>query len=263
MAALRVLFLHGLESGPGGTKARLLAAHFDCTTPAMPTADFEACVALQAERLRRLQPDVVIGSSFGGAVAVALLQRGIWKGPTLLLAPAAAHYGLAAELPGDVRVRIVHATADIVVPVEESRALARSGSAGCVRLIEVDDDHRLSALVASGRLVALVRDLGAETATRANRGPLDRHIAVFFEEATLWPVLFVLLVHVVLAGGLLLLGAFRQHDPGWIAVLALLAVISGDGVRRARQRGRAAGWVAALWTLSALCAIAGDRLGVL
>jgi hypothetical protein len=259
MAPLRVLFLHGLESGPGGTKASLLARHFDCTTRAMPTDDFEACVALQAEAAQRLRPDVVVGSSFGGAVAVALLQRGLWQGPTLLLAPALVSYGLAAELPPGVPVWIVHATADGVVPVDGSRALARSGTPELVRFFEVDDDHRLSALAKSGRLPTLVRELGAG----AQSPGLSRHILVFFEDAALWPVLFVLVVHVSLAGGLLLLGAFRQRSPAWIAVLALLAVMSGDAIRRARRRGRAAAWFAALWGLSALCALAGHRLGVL
>jgi pimeloyl-ACP methyl ester carboxylesterase len=169
MASLRVQFIHGLESSPQGTKARLFAEHFDARTPAMDTSDFEGCVALQAEVLREFRPDVLVGSSFGGAVAVALLQRGLWRGPTLLLAQAALHYGIAPELPEGVRVWLVHGSRDALVDPDESRRLARSGTPGLVRAIELDDDHPLSETVRSGRLLALVRELCAAAAADAAR----------------------------------------------------------------------------------------------
>ena len=86
---MRVQFIHGLEGSPQGSKARVLAEHFDAITPAMDTKDFAGCVATQAEVIGSFRPDVLVGSSFGGAVAVALLMRGDWRGPTLLLAQAA------------------------------------------------------------------------------------------------------------------------------------------------------------------------------
>src|ERR1700754_4388730 len=89
---LRVQFAHGLESSPQGNKAKLLAQHFATETPAMNTRDFESCVALHAGTLMRFRPDVLVGSSFGGAVAVTLLERGLYRGPTLLLAQAARMY---------------------------------------------------------------------------------------------------------------------------------------------------------------------------
>jgi predicted esterase len=155
----RVQFVHGLEGSPQGTKARLFATHFEARTPAMDTSDFEACVRVQAESLAAFQPDVLVGSSFGCAVVVALLERGHWRGPTLLLAQAAVHYDPAARLPEGVPVWLVHGLRDELVPVEESRALARTGSPGLVRLLEVDDDHPLSATVESGRLLAIVGEL--------------------------------------------------------------------------------------------------------
>jgi len=77
------------------------------------------CVAIQSEVLRNgsgegissgiqgldeageFVPDVVVGSSFGGAVALLLVLAGEWKGPTVLLAPAwgrLARYAGAREL---------------------------------------------------------------------------------------------------------------------------------------------------------------------
>ena len=159
MSRIRVQFIHGLEGSPQGSKARLLAEHFEACTPAMDTTDFEACVAVQAETVRTFGPDVLVGSSFGGAVAVALLQRGLWRGPTLLLAQAAIHYDAEACLPESVRVWLVHGRGDTLVDPEDSRRLAATGSPELVRLLEVDDDHPLSDLTGSGRLVELVQEL--------------------------------------------------------------------------------------------------------
>jgi pimeloyl-ACP methyl ester carboxylesterase len=158
--ALRVQFIHGLESSPQSTKATVLAEHFEALTPAMQTDDFEGCVATQYEALTTFRPDVVVGSSFGGGVAVALLQRGLWTGPTLLLAQAALRQGHAAELPEEVPIWLVHGTRDDIIDPEESRVLAQAGSADYVKLIEVDDDHPLRASVADGSLVAWVTALG-------------------------------------------------------------------------------------------------------
>ncbi|NWG72913.1 MAG: hypothetical protein HXY23_15095 [Parvularculaceae bacterium] len=63
-----------------------------------------------------------------------------------------------------MRVWLVHGVRDDIVPPEDSRILARSGTRGLVRLFEVDDDHPLSATVESGRLIELVRELAAEAA---------------------------------------------------------------------------------------------------
>ena len=52
------------------------------------------CTALIAKELRRRPPDVVVGSSWGGAVALRCLEDGLWAGPSLLLAPAVSAKGL-------------------------------------------------------------------------------------------------------------------------------------------------------------------------
>jgi predicted esterase len=161
VSELRVQFVHGLEGSPQGRKARLLAEHFLASTPAMDTSDFEACIRVQADEIDRFGPDVLAGSSFGGAVAVALLQRGLWRGPTLLLAQAAKHQGIELTLPENVRVWIVHGTSDDLVDPAESRALAGTGTPRLVRLLEVEDDHPLSRSTASGELLRWVRELHA------------------------------------------------------------------------------------------------------
>jgi predicted esterase len=154
---LRVQFIHGLEGSPQGTKARVLAEHFEAETPAMDTSDFDACVALQRETLERFAPDVLVGSSFGGAVALELLWQGAHAGPTLLLAQAAFHLGKRRSLPEGARVLLVHGSRDDIVDPEDSRKLAATGTAGAVELLEVDDEHSLSASVQRGELLTWVR----------------------------------------------------------------------------------------------------------
>lgn len=157
MSVRRVQFVHGLESGPGGSKARYLAAHFpEALTPEMNTKDFEDSIRVQERAIRANPPDVLVGSSFGGAVAVALLQRGLWNGPTLLLAPAVKHFGLEPWLPENVRVLIVHGTRDAVVDIETSRVLEKSGTPGFVAMMELDDEHRLQSVLEGELLSELV-----------------------------------------------------------------------------------------------------------
>jgi pimeloyl-ACP methyl ester carboxylesterase len=154
---LSVQFVHGLESSPTGDKARYLARHFDSVTPAMNTSDFEGSIAVQAAELVLRPPDVLVGSSFGGAVALALVARGLHRGPTLLLAPAHRHFGVEERIPPGVPVLIVHGIRDTVVDIAGSRALSATGTGGIVRLVEVDDEHRLGTLAQSDALANLVR----------------------------------------------------------------------------------------------------------
>ena len=259
-------FIHGLEGSPQGSKARALAAEFEITTPAMDTRNFEACVAQHAETIRRFEPDVLVGSSFGGAIALALLQREQWSGPTLLLAQAGQRQGLRAKIPPGVRVWLVHARGDDVVPVADSRRLARSGTPGFVRLFEVDDDHALHAFVTSGRLVSMVRELSAvkDGAVDAGTPPgrFERLVAPFFEEPTLWPVLFVLAAHAVLIGAVLLAFGLRSHNLFALGALAVAVVMSGDVLIRRWRAGifGRIGWsVVLLWVLSAISAVLATR----
>ena len=158
---MRVLFVHGLMSSPKGTKAVYLAERFEARTPAMNVGDFMGCVAQQAAEIEAFDPDVVIGSSFGGAVVLTLLRQDLWTGPTLLLAQAALKMDEDAALPEGVPVLLVHGTRDSVVPIGHSRQLAKTGTPSLVRLIEVDDEHRLVDLVESDRLADLVREAHA------------------------------------------------------------------------------------------------------
>lgn len=153
---LRVQFAHGLESSPGSAKALYFDKRFDAVTPAMNTSDFEACVTVHADEIAAQEPDVLVGSSFGGAVVLALIQRGFYAGPSLLLAPA-FRGRVEARIPDGLRVLVVHGKRDTVVPIEDSRELVKTGTDGSVALVEVDDDHMLGSLLESDELAMLVR----------------------------------------------------------------------------------------------------------
>ena len=156
---IRVLFIHGLESSPQSRKAKVLATAFDAVTPGMDTSDFEGCVQQQAEAISAHAPHVVVGSSFGGAVLAALMQRGLWTGPSLFLAQAALKRGLEPALPDTASVVIVHGRQDDVVDPEDSRRLAAANNRSSVMLIEVEDDHSLHASTANGQLIEWIKQL--------------------------------------------------------------------------------------------------------
>jgi pimeloyl-ACP methyl ester carboxylesterase len=149
VAALAVLALGVWQRGSSGFVIAVVFLFViqRFVRPAVMRRIFRRSVAVQLELLAREPVDVVVGSSFGGAVALELINRGAWKGQTLLLCPA--HRLVAARgwtpsptLPADARqVTVVHGRQDETVPLEHSRSLVRGTAA---TLIEVDDDHRLT-----------------------------------------------------------------------------------------------------------------------
>ena len=68
---MKVLFLHGWTSVPGGVKPTYLAGcGHTVINPALPDEDFAAAVKIAQAEFDRHQPDAVVGSSRGGAVAM-------------------------------------------------------------------------------------------------------------------------------------------------------------------------------------------------
>jgi hypothetical protein len=57
------------------------------------------CVAVAEEAILSFRPDIVVGYSWGGGIMYYLIERGIWTGPCLLLAPAAHLIAWHAGLP--------------------------------------------------------------------------------------------------------------------------------------------------------------------
>lgn len=153
-----IVFLHGLESGPGGRKARWLAARYDVAVPSLTTHDWRLACAQAATAVADARPALVIGSSFGAAILLHLLQGGAWRGPSLLLAQAGGKLGLPDALPAGVPVWLVHGDRDEIIPFEDSERLAASSASA--RLIRVPGgDHRLNDTLEDGQMTSWIADL--------------------------------------------------------------------------------------------------------
>jgi hypothetical protein len=243
---IRVLFIHGLESHPNGSKTKLLREQgFEVVAPNMHMAlwqwrrrnsairqvvrlleprlvlagavgltaigikrsspwmlagtagltlgwgalrakaifakalgkSFDDCVAIVRDTLRNEPIDVVVGSSWGGAVAVELLAAGAWAGPTALLAPAVhrvavrSRRGDGSEMSAKLRaldnigpVIVFHDPTDDTVPFADSVALTQDSH---LELRSVDaGGHRLLGLLTNGELKEALQCLVREPASQ-------------------------------------------------------------------------------------------------
>lgn len=138
--ALRILFLHGWQSTPGGVKPVWLADHgHEVLNPALDDDDFEAALRTAELIFRQSPPDVIVGSSRGGAVAMNMQAVGV---PCVLLCPARRTYGTADRLAP--RSLVLHSRHDDVVPFADSEELIRRSGCSPGTLIETGHDHRLA-----------------------------------------------------------------------------------------------------------------------
>ena len=137
---MKILFLHGWQSVPGGVKPTYLARHgHEVIDPKLPDEDFEEAIRIAQAELDTHKPEVVVGSSRGGAVAMNLHSE---SARLVLLCPAWKKWGTAKTVkPGTV---ILHSRADDVVPFADSEELVRSSGLPASVLIEVGNDHRLA-----------------------------------------------------------------------------------------------------------------------
>ena len=184
-----ILYLHGLASSPKGRKADFLGKRFaadgfrivapDLNVPSFERLSFDAIVNRAAQAQVECAPAIIVGSSLGALVALALAQRsGPSSPPLVLIAPALSfgerwrsklsegesvdlfHHGqgktlpvhrqffegMAAlaveEAPPPVPVSIVMGTRDESVPFEQvDQAWARWEKSG--RLVAGSRFHRV------------------------------------------------------------------------------------------------------------------------
>jgi hypothetical protein len=137
---MTILFLHGWQSVPGGVKPMFLARHgHEVINPKLPDEDFHEAVRIAQAEFDKHPPDVVVGSSRGGAVAMDLNCEAI---RLVLLCPVWKKWGTARTVkPGTV---ILHSRADDVVPFAHSEELVRNSGLPASALVEVGTDHRLA-----------------------------------------------------------------------------------------------------------------------
>ena len=147
---MRLMFCHGLESGPIGKKSvTLREAGYEVEAPDCRDMDLDARVALISARLLAAPDDVplVVGSSFGGiaglAAAIKAAEQGVRVPALVLCAPALLRVVTGMrDLTPPAPITIVHGRGDDVIPIDVSREYAEAHPG--VKLVEVDDDHRLA-----------------------------------------------------------------------------------------------------------------------
>jgi predicted alpha/beta hydrolase family esterase len=133
---MKILFLHGLESSPNSTKATFLRdSGHEVIAPELDRDDWDQSVSAARRAITVHEPDVVVGSSRGGAVAMAAMP----SAPLVLVAPAWAIYAPWATVSG--RTTVIHSRDDDIIPYEESEKLRKLFG---VELIEAGISHRMS-----------------------------------------------------------------------------------------------------------------------
>lgn len=145
-----IVFSHGQESGPWGTKIKVMAETARSLGCEADSVDYQG-IADPSERVDKLisyceplnSPLILVGSSMGGHVATAAADTVNAVG-LFVLAPAYYMPGYEDLTPSAPKmpVSIVHGWNDDVVPVENSIRWASESKA---TLHIVDGDHRLTA----------------------------------------------------------------------------------------------------------------------
>ena len=137
---MKILFLHGWTSVSGGRKPTFLKdSGHTVINPALPDDDFEEAVRIAQTEYDQHHPDVVVGSSRGGAVAMSIDSQDT---PLVLLCPAWRKWGTATTVKPNTT--ILHSRKDDVVPFEDSEELVVQSGLPPESLIEVGQDHRLA-----------------------------------------------------------------------------------------------------------------------
>ncbi len=155
----KLVFLHGLECGPQGSKYQALQElDTELIAPnCQGVDDIHERLRIIEQCLEGIDRMVIVGSSFGGLAALLYAQSEHARSRIagcLLCAPAiplAAPDTIPWIPPNTV---VLHGTDDDVIPHHFSRAFCEERG---VRLVSVEDDHRLSE--SRALMVDLVREL--------------------------------------------------------------------------------------------------------
>ena len=137
MADLKIMFLHGMEGTPEGTKPTFLKEWgHKVVAPVLPKDDWKLSVARAVDCFNNFKPDLVVGSSRGGAIAALIPTGNI---PKILIAPAWTKFSVTEPLV-DKTTAILHCREDDMVDYTDSEELVQDY--GCV-LIECGSCHRM------------------------------------------------------------------------------------------------------------------------
>ena len=163
--AVQLVFLHGLESGPHGSKFHLLQS-LGLGEVLAPDCHGVQDVARRLAMIEAALGDtpqlLLVGSSFGGLMALVFAAAHPQQIAGLVLCAPAVHRPELVDLPGSpgggelpaVPVRVRHGSQDTVVPLAPVRAFCQAQG---LPLQVIDDGHRLAE--SHAELAALVREV--------------------------------------------------------------------------------------------------------
>ena len=148
-----IIFAHGMEGSPNGSKIRTLReAGFEVIAPdfqGMPLAERVDLLQQVCEEHREAKP-VLAGSSYGGLAAsiVAMRIPDAFRG--LLLCAPALHLDeppvteeTILVAPKEMKTIIIHGVGDDIVPISCSIAYAERSGDDIIAFHQVEDGHRL------------------------------------------------------------------------------------------------------------------------
>ena len=161
---MKILFLHGWQSTPGGIKPTFLKDHgHEVLNPALSDDDFDDAVRIAQAEFDRNHPEVVVGSSRGGAVAMNINSGST---PLVLLCPAWKRWGTATTVkPGTV---ILHSQADDLVPLPDSAELVGNSGLPESALLVVGTEHRLADPESLGKMLEAVEAVERKSERKSN-----------------------------------------------------------------------------------------------
>ena len=133
---MKIVYLHGLNSSPNSFKRQAIEKMgHEVYAPFLMPDNWEQSVLVAREYIEMVKPDVVVGSSRGGAVAMAAGG----KQRLVLIAPAWSKY--CPWCTTSSTTKIIHSKSDDVIPYADSELLAKTFGAA---LIESGNDHRMN-----------------------------------------------------------------------------------------------------------------------
>ena len=180
---VKVLFLHGLEGSSSGAKALALQDSWGAQCPSIRTTDLlelrqkcandwsnasqdqineavEESFSDAADAVRYMSPDIVVGSSLGGALLLKLYASGLYTGPGVFLAPAIPNLISDSEVAKAVpqlqgaSTSWVLGETDTIVPNRPNIKLAKSVGGNVI--VTPNDSHRLQISRESGIIDAAI-----------------------------------------------------------------------------------------------------------
>jgi hypothetical protein len=132
----KVLFLHGMFGQNSSKPYFIRSLGLEVFHPLLNDWSFEDSIKEAQKHLNETEPDLIVGSSRGGAVAMNIDSKNI---PIILLAPAWRFFGKKDQTKNNST--IIHSENDNLIPIKDSIKLAANSNC---KLVIAGKDHRLN-----------------------------------------------------------------------------------------------------------------------